>query len=306
VPKREQYYVQTGSMLENPHGVGPEEVIRMLRENPAEVSAQVIFGKYVELSGLVFSGESIQMMTDRRYKRVTGNTYLDGAAANQARIRYGPAFSGRPEQGEWGGQYHTGIDWARQTDYTVITTLDVYQRPARLVYWRRLNRVPWEELYREAGKARMMFGPNILFDGTGPAGDVIADALESRSYCPLHHNTVREGVCVRDGQVLHGCGELLWLPLSCCEPFIFSTNTKKELVEHLRDRMSEGYDARFPDAQYGRIRTPPIADLEEELSFYSWDDKKLMTDTIFSLALAAWSGLEDEVGDWIEGSVHGE
>jgi hypothetical protein len=83
-PSVRPYYVQTGSMFDNPHGVPPAEVIRMIVENPPEVTAQTVFGKYVESSGLVFLGELIEMMIDRRWKRVVGNAWVDGHAANQA------------------------------------------------------------------------------------------------------------------------------------------------------------------------------------------------------------------------------
>ena len=71
---RPEYYVQTGSMFENPHGVPHGEIVRMIVENPPEVSAQTVFGKYVESSGLVFSGELVQMLIDRSLPRVMGGT----------------------------------------------------------------------------------------------------------------------------------------------------------------------------------------------------------------------------------------
>jgi hypothetical protein len=77
-------------------------------------------------------------------------------------------------------------------------------------------------------------------------------------------------------------------------------------VEHLRNVLSVGYDFQTPDVDFGHLRIPPIVQLEEELSFYAWDDKKLVTDSVFSLALAAWSGLEDPRGDSLFGSPFGE
>ena len=94
-----------------------------------------------------------------------------------------------------------------------------------------------------------------------------------------------------------------YLSLSCCEPFHFTGTTKKELVEHLRNVLSVGY--RPGAVEFGHLRCPPIAQLEEELTFYTWDDRKLMTDFLFSLALAAWAGLEDPLQDPEYGSIHG-
>jgi len=297
---RPEYYVQTGSMFENPHGVPHAEIVRMVLDNPAEVTAQTVFGKYVESSGLVFTGELVQMLIDRSLPRVLGNSYLDAEAARQAQIW------AESHDGWWGNRYHTGIDFARQTDFTVICTIDVVQSPARLVYFRRLNRVPWDSIYAEVGKARELFGPNILCDSTGPGGDVVMDALESSLYCPTHHRVVRQGYrCVKDDGTPLGCAPRDYLSLSCAEGFAFSAQRKKELIDHLRLVLSSGYDASQPDASFGNLRVPPIVQLEEELSFYAWEDRKLQTDCVFSLALACWSGLEQEVAPVSLGSPFG-
>ncbi len=298
-PRRPEYYVQTGSMFENPHGVPHDEIVGMIRENPPEVTAQTVFGKYVESSGLVFTGELIQRMIDRSIGRVLGNYWMDEGAEIVARTYR--------EQGGgwWGNRYHTGIDFGRQTDFTVISVLDCLVMPARMVYYKRLNRVPWEAIYAEVGRAVYLFGSNVLCDSTGPAGDVVMDALESRLYCPAHHKTFELGHrCMRDGEA-RGCDPGTYVPLSCCEGYAFSASTKKELVDHMRVVLSSNYDVGNPDKEFGYLRTPPIVQLEEEMSFYTWDDKKLMTDCLFSLALAAWSGIEDSVGSAYVGSVFG-
>jgi hypothetical protein len=302
-PNRPDLYVQTGSMFDNPHGVPRDEIIAYIAETPAEVVAQVVFGKYVESSGLVFSGELIQNLVDRTAERITANSFLDRAALTRARS-LGYAYQ---DFGRW--PYHTGVDFARQTDYTVITTIDTTTLPARVVYFRRLNRVPWETIYTEVGRAASMWGPNVLCDGTGPGGDVVMDELENRLYCPIHKKTVLAtgAVCLgRRGEVLEHPERHHYLPLNVAEAFHFTGTTKKELVEHLRNVLSVGYDATTPDVGFGNLRCPPIVQLEEELTFYAWDDKKLVTDSVFSLALAAWSGLEDPIGEAALGSIYGD
>lgn len=270
----------------------------MILENPPEVTAQTVFGKYVESSGLVFTGELIQMMIDRTIQRVVGNYWVADGAIEEAKAYH--------EHAEWWGpRYNTGIDLGRMTDFTVISTLDCLQMPARLVYYKRLNRVPWEAIYAEIGRVRQHFGTNILCDSTGPGGDVVMDALESRVYCPEHHRALELGQhCMRKGEFLP-CNPNNYLALSCCEGYAFQTTTKRQLLDHLRVVLSAKYDARNPDAIFGYLRTPPIVQLEEEMTFYSWDDKKLQTDTLFSLALAAWLGIEEAVGDPSIGSPFG-
>jgi hypothetical protein len=289
-------------MFENPHGVPVDEIVAMILENPAEVAAQVIFGKYVESSGLVFSGELIQRMIDRSLPRVVTDRWLDKEAQQLAvDVRERSPHSLR-------NFYSTGIDFGRQTDFTVISTLDIRHRPARLVYYRRLNRVPWEAIYTEVGRVCQMFGPNILIDSSGPGGDVVWDALESRWYCPVHDrcNLVPNRCQDRNGLMRVDCHSGMYLPLSCCEGFTFTGTSKKLLVEHLRNAMSVGYDAQADAGhEFGQIRVPPIVQLEEEMSFYVWEDKGLETDCLFSLALAAWLGLEDTSGEPLIGSVFG-
>ena len=302
IEPRPQYYVQTGGMHENPFGVPRDEIVRFILHNPAEVVAQVVFGKYVESSGLVFTSEVIQRMFERNRQPITGNFWLSKTDAERARILV-PRL-------DYGSPYHTGVDLARQTDWTVITTIDTTavgpDNPGRVVEFKRLQRVPWETIYTEIGKSVALWGPNVLFDGTGPGGDVVHDALESRFFCTRHQQTILvNSRCLKeDGSSMDCDADEDYISLACCEPFHFSASTKKELVEHLRNVMSIGYRQDGP-AKFGLLRCPPIAQLEEELTFYTWDDKKLVTDCLFSLALAAWSGLEDPAQDPDYGSVHG-
>jgi len=297
---RPSYYVQTGGMHENPYGVPREEIVRFILNNPAEIVAQVVFGKYVEASGLVFQSEIVQRMFERTRQPINGNFWVDGETRDRAK------GLSRVWQ-EMSSSFSIGVDVARQTDYTVITVLDTFTLPARVVYWKRLNRVPWETIYTEIGRAVSIFGPNALVDSTGMGGDVVMDALESRGYCRQHDRTVMVGsVCQDDGKAL-GCNPEDYVPLACVDGYEFGGGTgerKRRLIEHLRNVLAVGYRAENPD--FGWLRCPAIVQLEEELTFYAWDDKKLMTDCVMSLALAAWAGMEEILPDPAFGSVYGE
>jgi hypothetical protein len=267
VLERPEYYIQTGSMFENPYGVPPDEIVKFIAENPAEVVAQVVFGKYVESSGLVFTGELIQNLFNRELPRVTGNAWVNKAVAEQARLQF-------ERFGRFNNRFYGGIDFARQTDYTVLFCIDTLALPAQVVYFKRLNRVPWDTIYAEVGRAVSLFGPNWLADSTGPGGDAAMDALEGRVYCPKHHRANLTGTrCMRDNRALD-CDPDNYLTLSCVEGFHFSAGTKKDLVDHLRVTLGVGYRPDDPDCEFGWLRSPPIVQLEEELSFYAWDDKK--------------------------------
>ena len=299
-PQRPSFYVQTGGMHENPYGVPREEIVRFILNNPPEVVAQVVFGKYVESSGLVFQSEIVQRMFERGgVQPITGNFWYDkGVRAHALSLR---------AQGLETPPFATGIDVARQTDFTVITVLDTTVLPARLVYWKRLNRVPWETIYTDIGRAVAIYGPNALMDSTGMGGDVVMDALESRCYCTKHDRTILLGnVCQDDGVALDCNPDRDFVHLDCVEGYEFGGGTgekKKRLIEHLRNAMGVGY--RRDNVDFGWLRCPPIVELEEELTFYAWDDKRLMTDCVMSLALAVWAGLEEILPEAAFGSVYG-
>lgn len=304
-PDRPEYYVQTGSMFENPYGVPHSEIVAMILELPAEMAAQVVFGKYVESSGLVFTGELIQMLFDRQGRhygvepgghmpRITGDRWVDQTTLLQARQM-------TLEQKRT--VFATGIDFARINDFTVLLTLDIRSRPARVVAFRRLNRVPWEGIYRELGRAVFNWGPNVLADATGMAGDVILDALEERYYDGAEDRIVLRSQMVDDGDTVN-YGRERYVSLASVDGFQFTKSSKQGILEHLRNLMSVGYEA-GAEEPFGWLRCPPIVSLEEELSFYSWDDKQLDTDTVMALALAAWQGLELTPGESHVGSVYG-
>ena len=259
VPDRQEFYIQTGSMFENPYGVPHDEIVSMILELPAEVAAQVVFGKYVESSGLVFSAELIQMMVDRdgthydgkQPHRITGDNWFDQEAFRQAKLI---------EHANKRNVFATGIDLARLNDYTVMFTLDLRHMPARVVAYRRLNRVPWETIYREIGRAVAVWGPSVLIDSTGMAGDVIMDALEDRHYCVVHDRTLlrQDGHCTNgSGEPLNGCRAEMMLPLSCVDGFYFTKSGKQALVEHLRNALAVGY-LYGSDQPFGWVLSPPI------------------------------------------------
>ena len=160
------------------------------------------------------------------------------------------------------------------------------------------------------GRAVALFGPNVLADSTGPGGDAALDNLEGRIYCPLHHRANLVGTrCRNSAGAAKECNAEDYIALSCVEGFQFTGPSKKDLVDHVRVLLGIGYDSTYTGAVeyvFGWLRSPPIVQLEEEMSFYAWDDKRLVTDCLFSLALAAWMGLEERVGDAISGSIFGQ
>lgn len=279
LPPRPSWYVQQGTMFENPHGVPHDEIWRMIEEETAETVAQTVFGKYVENAGLTFTGELVSNLFYG--EEVKGNTWCDVAAW----------LSGAAEQLRSHNpfRYATGVDLARKKDYTVIFTIDTQPDPAQVVYFRRLNRVPWDTIYAEIAKPALhLFPGQLLIDSSASAGDIIQEALESRVYCSQHN------LCfTADARCPFGNCSQHWVPYGVVDGYPFTGTSKVALVNHLQNVLGQGYDQNDPLKPFGRLRCPNIVHLADELALYSFDDKKLMTDCVFALALACWAGLED-------------
>ena len=291
-------------MYENPWGVPVEIIDEMVATLPHENTAQTVFGKFVESSGLVFTAELINELFDRSMPKVNGDFWYDQAATRQL----------RREQRDKPDPYRCaiGVDLARKKDHTVIFVIDTYPKPARVLYFKRMNRVPWEQIYAEIARSQWLYGGELLLDGTGTGGDVVMGELQSRLYCPYHHETFPvRGVCPERGKQIPG----FELEGGWCEPkhvaidpqeYIFSANSKVQLINHLQEVLGRGYSLDRPEDSFGVLRCPPIQVLQDELTEYAWDDKKLQTDCIFALALAAYQGIAGIVEDAFVGSIYGE
>lgn len=294
---RPEYYCQSGSMFENPYGVPHEEILRMIRENPPEVTAQVVFGKFVEASGLVFTAEIINQLFDRSYDKVMGNVWMDKPRTLQGRLDQDAKFDPY--------RYAIGVDLARKKDYTVIFVIDLRADPHRVVYFKRLNRVPWPTIYAEIAYACWLYsGYELWVDGTGSGGDVVFEALCDLLYCPKHHVTFdATAPCPQAGE--SNCDWKNTPPIRISpQAYIKTSVTKPQLVNHLQNCLDDGYDAAHHDQEFGRLRCPPIHQLSEELTEYAWDDKKLTTDCVMALGLAC-QAIKGLVEDVLVGAVHG-
>src|SRR5690242_20693742 len=97
------------------------EIERYIANHTAENVAQVIYGKYVDNSGLVFTGELVAQLfaDDAGGEPVRDETYWDVPRWRQARNE----LDVRPDD----YRFHIGVDLARKKDHTVITVLDCHR-----------------------------------------------------------------------------------------------------------------------------------------------------------------------------------
>jgi hypothetical protein len=299
VAPRPDFYIQSGCALDNPFGIHPDEVMKMISNEQPEVVAQTVFGLYVPSSGLVFTSKLILNLF-RNQELVRGTTYLDQQTRNAYLASI--AHYGRSQQ-----RFKGGVDLARKKDKTCIYVLDTLPLKnggkAQVVYYRQITRVPWEVIYSEVGYAGWLFGAELKIDSTG-AGDVVLSELQNRRYCAVHHVTNLGTSRCRDenDEPLFGCDPSDYYKIDC-SGFEFSTRSKVQLLTHLAQSLGHGYDEDQPEKPFGQLACPQIPSLRVQLAGYTWDDKKLETDDVMALALAAWLGVRGAPGEAYVGPV---
>jgi hypothetical protein len=79
-----------------------------------------------------------------------------------------------------GARYATGADWAKEQDYTVITTWRTDRLPYRLVAFERRQREPWPRMVGRFDRRVERYGGKAQHDATG-LGNVIDDYKTSAS-----------------------------------------------------------------------------------------------------------------------------
>lgn len=80
---------------------------------------------------------------------------------------------------ESSGKYVTSADWAKKTDWTIISTYKVEEdgKPWECVAWERLGRQPWPEMVERLNERKRRFGGLAIHDATG-LGDVVGDLVD--------------------------------------------------------------------------------------------------------------------------------
>jgi len=133
----------------NPH-IPISEVHASKLEMPEDAYLQEVEAQFLEDGAGVF----------KHIDRIIDNTILDDEEPQQGRL------------------YSMGVDWARYSDFTVITVL---RDDGRQVYWDRYNNMPWEQQVERAARVAVYYGALAYADQTG-SGDPLLDQLRNRIY----------------------------------------------------------------------------------------------------------------------------
>jgi hypothetical protein len=265
------YYAQRGSIYDNPHLAKEdlEERDRLLATGDKKLREQALFGEFVDFAGLAFTRDQLDQAID-----------LD-----------------MPQETPWkeGHRYVVAADLGRIQDFTVITVLDITERPWRLVKYVRLNKVAWEVIYETIRNVINDYHVREAYiDASGPGGDVVEEELIKREI------------------------PVFGIKMS-------SKAGKTDLINTLQNALDEGRqvvgsyesvdeDGRVtvhpsleePGGSWGALRLPPIVQLMDELNLYRFDDKKLVQDSVISLALATKAAYDREaVREPVAGGFYG-
>ncbi|HEX9015551.1 MAG TPA: hypothetical protein VF960_06035 [Chloroflexota bacterium] len=246
------YYSQRGSIYDNPH-LPPEDIKmrdQLLMSADPKIRAQVLNGEFVDFSGLAFT-------RDQR----------DNA--------FDPAMRDR-EDYIVGHKYVVAFDLGRTTDFTVGTVLDVTTRPWRLVYYIRLNKVAWEEIYATIDRVTQEYHARFArIDATGPQGDVIEEEMTKRK---IRVDPFKTSTRASKLDIING----LQSALDEGRKVIGETETTDDNGVTFRHPVLEGPG----EGDWGLLRLPCISQLMDEMGIYSIDDKNIpFTDSVMSLAL---------------------
>lgn len=144
-------YAQTGTTFDNPY-INREFVESLRDQMPAVVWQREVEGKYVDDTESVFRFEDIQAAYDDVGWDV-------------------------PEAPVAGRRYVQGVDLAKTNDHTVHIILDVTERPYRVVFFERYQRVPWPAVSARIRELHNRYQcRQTLVDATG-VGSAVMDEL---------------------------------------------------------------------------------------------------------------------------------
>lgn len=267
------YYAQRGSIYDNPFL--PKEDIQMrdalLASADPKVREQVLFGDFVDFTGLAFTRDQRDNAFDptlpHHVKRLDGHKYV------------------------------VAWDLGRTTDFTVGIVLDITVRPWVMVSYTRLNRVAWEEIYATIGRVAEDYGIRwSVIDATGPQGDVIEEELTKRGIQVDGYKSTTKALKM---DLING----LQNALDEGRPAVGEHEQKDE-----HGNVFMVPDLAPPGTGWGALRLPCVTQLMDEIGVYAFDDKDIpFTDSVMSLALAVHAAYElDGMAEPVVGGIYGE
>lgn len=241
------FYTQRGSMYDNPFL--PRETIEGFEKimDPT-MREQVIRGDFVETGEKYFGWERVQHAVDSNLEML--------------------------EQGEPGGKYITGVDFAGGesvwADYTVICTLDYSTKPYRMVYFHRFKggEIPIPMQYQLVRDVVGRFPGRVIIDSSALGGKnamaFLSDLMPiSADFKPMGASSYKAEMLAAMKITFDGGDDELFR----------------------RNREKQGGEWVDLNSNWGLIKIPNIPILIRELQNYKLEDKLISTDCVMALGM---------------------
>jgi hypothetical protein len=152
-------YKETSNLVDG--WLDPEEVERKRMEIPAQMWRNEYDILEPNFEGRAIDEASVEKMFDPAWDVVDGKEGY-----------YYQFIKPQPDR-----NYITGVDWAKQKDFTVITTWDTTVLPWKLAAFEKINRRAWPVMVARLNKRWELYGGKVVSDATG-IGNVVNDYIE--------------------------------------------------------------------------------------------------------------------------------
>lgn len=297
------YYTQRGSIYDNPH-LSPEDIKMrddLLKHADPRLREQVIYGEFVSMAGMAFTKDQLE------------NAFVEGMPAHQDWIpghRYVQAWDlGRRTD------FTVGITLdVTRTPWQLVDFVRLNKVPWETIY---------EIIGRKSLEYHVSMP---IIDATGPQGDVIEEELRKRGIWIMGVKTSTQALKTELINTLQACldhdriqiGERDWIDEAMVlhkvpdlepprtEPWSFQPcqhsmatvpldghgfalepgSTEYQAWLRRQEQVScFPVEHRQPHS-WGWLRMPVITQLVDEMGVYQFDDKDLVQDCVFALALA--------------------
>lgn len=147
------------------------------RQNPGWLSPKMVARKRAEVTEYMWNVE-YDLQEPSMGNRAIGTDYVewyfDPSLGEYEGTEHGEVVIEEPDPK---GLYVTGVDWAKEQDWTICATFRIDVRPWVCVAWRRMGREPWPKMIKRVEQRVKTYGGYLVHDATG-IGNVVNDFLD--------------------------------------------------------------------------------------------------------------------------------
>ena len=249
------YYVQEGSMYENPF-LSRDAIMRIEETADPELRKRIIYGQFVDYGDKYFSFNEVSNMFDEQMEYQRNNSLWDHLKV-------------WTEEPSGAGRYIISYDPASgDKNYSVIMIIRYDRYPYKLVYEERFkgSKYPMSSQYQLVRDTfwkwkRSSAKTDLIFDSGGPSGKNARDYLDELQGFPFPGKRMYSDVKAE------------------------ALGRTKTVMGKNRMLDENGRDV---NPRWGGLKCPPIRELRLEVEGYRLDDTKITQDQVMTMAMALW------------------